>query len=121
MSIFVPAFVIAFVLIFVFGIFAHIRSVQSEKWDQTVSELRVLHKEARRKFISYMILILSCPISIPILGAVMGREIRVVTVLVIFLEVCFSILVLSQGHRMLLISRAIYKMDTSADPSKLDV
>lgn len=107
MSIFILAFVIACIQILVFGILGHIKAVQKEKWDQTVGELRVLRKDARTKFISYLLLMLSCPLMIPIHGAVIGSDLPIVTLVVIFLEVCFSLSTFSQGHRLILISTVI--------------
>ena len=114
MALFIRAYVIACCAIFLLGIIAHVNSVLNEKWTQNDAVLVKMLKESRKRFILSLIGLAFWPLLIPFIDAIIGEVIPLVILIVIFFEVCFSLLVVSQGHRALLINRVLRKRKSNS-------
>jgi hypothetical protein len=112
MDVFLFGFGIICLLIFLIGIFTHIRMVRNERWEQKSDTLRSFKKDAmRRAFVS-----LSGMVVIPIIfilsELIVGKIIPLFILLVVFGEVCVSLVTVSQSHRAILIHNELKKRKT---------
>ena len=112
MSLYIIAFTVSCLLIFVFGIISHVGAVQREKGDCNTQELRSYKKDAKKRLVLALGGLLLFPLVIPAFEYMTGNVIPLIILLVVFFELCLSLVVVSQGHRFYLVLKELRRRET---------